>query len=115
SFNDSHVIIKGIFMQGIDSVFFIIILIMSVVVHEVSHGYAALYFGDQTAKYAGRLTLNPIKHLDIWGSVVVPFLMVVMFGVGFGWAKPVPYNPANFKNKRAAEIVVASMGIVVNI
>lgn len=103
-------------MQGLDSVFFIIILIMSVVGHEVAHGYAALYFGDKTAKYAGRLTLNPIKHLDPLGSVIIPLVLILVnAGFVFGWAKPVPYNPANLRGSRYAEVLVASAGIIVNI
>ncbi|HBB56410.1 TPA: site-2 protease family protein, partial [Patescibacteria group bacterium] len=64
-------------MQETEIIFSIIILIMSVVVHEVSHGYAALFFGDETARYQGRLTLNPLKHLDLTGSVIVPLLLII--------------------------------------
>jgi len=94
----------------------IIILIMSIVIHEVSHGYAALALGDVTAKYAGRLTLNPVKHLDIFGSIVLP-LLLLMTGTGFivGWAKPVPYNPYNLRNQRWGELVVAIAGPLSNI
>ncbi len=97
-------------------IFQIVILIMSVVIHEVAHGHAALYMGDVTAKYAGRLTMNPIKHLDPFGSIILPSLLVLT-GTGFvvGWAKPVPYNPYNFKNKRWGELVVAAAGPLSNI
>jgi Zn-dependent protease len=88
---------------------------MSVVVHEVSHGLTAFYLGDSTAKYAGRLTLNPVKHLDLWGSFVVPFLMIISFGFGFGWAKPVPYNPYNLKDQRKGPAWVALSGPLSNI
>ena len=88
---------------------------MSVVVHEVSHGLMAFYLGDSTAKYAGRLTLNPMKHLDLWGSFVVPFLMIISFGFGFGWAKPVPYNPYNLKDQRKGPAWVAIAGPLSNI
>ncbi|HXK35098.1 MAG TPA: site-2 protease family protein, partial [Candidatus Paceibacterota bacterium] len=64
-------------MQAIDSVFYIAVLLLSVIIHEISHGYAALYFGDQTAKLAGRLTLNPFKHLDPIGSVLLPLFLVL--------------------------------------
>ena len=84
----------------IDIIFSIGVLIMSVVVHEMSHGYAAFMLGDSTAKYAGRLTLNPIKHLDFFGSFIVPLLSYSLGGVIFGWAKPVPYNPYNLKNQK---------------
>ena len=87
---------------------------MSVVVHEVSHGYAALRLGDQTARLAGRLTLNPIKHLDPVGSVIVP-LLTTLGGFPFGWAKPIPYNPYNLRNQRWGELIVAAAGPVSNI
>ncbi|MDD3498196.1 MAG: site-2 protease family protein [Candidatus Moranbacteria bacterium] len=95
--------------------FQVIILIMSVVIHEVSHGLSAFYLGDPTAKYAGRLTLNPIKHLDPWGSFIVPFLMIISFGFGFGWAKPVPYNPYNLKDQKKGPALVALAGPLSNI
>ena len=97
-----------------DTIFSIIILVMSVVVHEVSHGYAALRLGDQTARLAGRLTLNPIKHLDPVGSVIVP-LLTTLGGFPFGWAKPIPYNPYNLRNQRWGELIVAAAGPVSNI
>ena len=97
-----------------DTIFSIIILVMSVVIHEVSHGYAALRLGDQTARLAGRLTLNPIKHLDPVGSVIVP-LLTTLGGFPFGWAKPVPYNPYNLRNQRWGELIVAAAGPVSNI
>lgn len=101
-------------MNPIDIIFSIAILIMSVVVHEVSHGYAASILGDQTARYQGRLTLNPIKHLDPIGSVVVP-LITSLFGFTFGWAKPVPVNPYNLRNRRYGELIVASVGPLSNL
>lgn len=90
---------------------------MSVVIHEVSHGYAALMMGDVTAKYAGRLTLNPIKHLDPFGSVILPIVMAIISsgGLVFGWAKPVPYNPYNLRNQRWGELIVALAGPLSNI
>lgn len=97
-------------------IFTIVILIISVVIHEVAHGYAALALGDVTAKYAGRLTLNPIKHIDPFGSIIVPLLFVLMPGnVILGWAKPVPYNPYNLRNKRWGELMVAIAGPISNI
>ena len=93
---------------------------MSVVIHEVSHGYVAEYFGDNTARLAGRLTLNPIKHLDIFGSIILPiFLFVSTMATGhpfvFGWAKPVPYNPNNLSNIKWGTIAVAGAGVLANI
>lgn len=97
--------------MDISFIFQILILIFSVVVHEVSHGYASLMQGDVTAKYAGRLTLNPIKHLDPVGSVILPLLLsLIPGGLMFGWAKPVPYNPYNLRNKRWGEVIVAAAG-----
>ena len=105
-------------MQGISPIFYIIVLIMSVVIHEVAHGYAALKYGDTTAKYAGRLTLNPLKHLDLYGSVIIPLLLVITNAPFLiGWAKPVPYNPNNFRpeDRRAGTFWVASAGILANL
>lgn len=89
---------------------------MSVVVHEVSHGYAARSLGDRTAEYAGRLTLNPLKHIDWLGSVILP-LLLVFSGSSFliGWAKPVPYNPYNLRNQKWGEAYVAGAGPLSNI
>ncbi|MBX4198191.1 site-2 protease family protein [Candidatus Parcubacteria bacterium] len=98
-----------------DIIFSIAILIMSVVIHEVSHGYAALFQGDPTAKHEGRLTLNPIKHLDPFGSFLVPLVTYLTAGFAFGWAKPVPYNPYNLRNQRWGELVVAIAGPISNI
>lgn len=102
-------------MQPTDVVFYIAILIMSVVIHEVSHGFMAEYFGDNTARNAGRLTLNPIKHLDIFGSIVLPALLYFTSGFVMGWAKPVPYNPHNLTNKKWGTIAVASAGVLANL
>jgi Zn-dependent protease len=97
-------------------VFSIIVLIFSVVIHEVAHGFTALKFGDETAKYAGRLTLNPIKHIDLFGSIILPLILVILPGsLILGWAKPVPYNPYNFKNRRKGEFWVAFAGPLSNI
>lgn len=94
-------------------VFLIIILIFSAVVHEVSHGAAANYLGDPTAKYMGRLTLNPLKHLDFFGSFILPALMLLATrgqGPVFGWAKPVPINPYNFRDQKYGSAKVAFAG-----
>src|SRR3989344_2905344 len=102
-------------MNATDAVFYIAVLIMSVVIHEVSHGFAAEAFGDKTARYAGRLTLNPLRHLDIFGSIILPIGLVVSHSPFlFGWAKPVPYNPNNLSNKKWGTIAVASAGVIAN-
>ncbi len=92
------------------------ILIFSIILHEVAHGYAANALGDPTARLAGRLTLNPIPHIDLMGSVIIPaFLIFTNAGILFGWAKPVPYNPYNLKNQRWGEAMVAAAGPMTNI
>lgn len=88
---------------------------MSVVIHEVSHGYAANFLGDRTAEYEGRLTLNPAKHLDFFGSFLVPFISYTLGGFIIGWAKPVPFNPYNLSNKKWGEAIVAAAGPLSNI
>ncbi len=104
------------------AVFTIVILIFSVIIHEVAHGYAAYMLGDQTAKRAGRLTLNPIAHIDLFGSIIIPAILVISnVGVLFGWAKPVPYNPNNLTNRRfgltqdLCEAIVGFAGVGTNI
>lgn len=91
----------------------IAILIMSVVVHEVSHGFMADKLGDPTPRLQGRLTLNPLKHLDPVGSFIVP-IVTSLAGFTFGWAKPVVYNPYNLKNKKRGEFLIALAGPVSN-
>jgi len=99
----------------IQFIFQIVILIFSVVIHEVSHGYMALYLGDKTAYYAGRLTLNPLKHLDPFGSVILPILSYFLGGFIFGWAKPVPYNPYNLRDQKRGSALVAAAGPLSNL
>lgn len=95
----------------LDPIFSILLLVMSVVIHEVCHGYAAEALGDPTARYAGRLTLNPLKHIDPIGSIIVPFILAMIPPhVVFGWAKPVPVNPYNLKNQKWGEVMVAAAG-----
>jgi len=93
--------------------FQIAVIIVSIIFHELSHGYTAYFLGDPTAKYAGRLTLNPVKHLEVFGSILVPIITYSLGGVVFGWAKPVPYNPYNIKNKYG-EVIVAIAGPLSN-
>lgn len=93
----------------------IVILIFSVVIHEVSHGYAALALGDRTAQYSGRLTLNPLKHIDPFGSILLPALTAMLGGPVFGWAKPVPYNPYNLRNQKWGPAIVGAAGPAANL
>ncbi len=90
--------------------FYILILMYSIIIHEVMHGFVALWLGDSTAKYSGRLNFNPLSHIDIWGSIIVPIAMFVSTGFAFGWAKPVPYNPYNLKNQKWGPVLVALGG-----
>lgn len=97
-------------------IFGLAVLIISVVLHEVAHGYVAESLGDPTARLAGRLTLNPIKHLDPFGSVILPLLLSLSgTGVVFGWAKPVPYNPYNLRAGRWGPALVALAGPASNL
>ena len=91
-----------------------LVIIFSIILHEVSHGYAAYVQGDRTAHRAGRLTLNPLPHIDILGSLIIPFLAFLTAGTFFGWAKPVPYNPYNIRT-RVGLAFVASAGILTNL
>lgn len=93
----------------------IVILLFSVIVHEVMHGVAALKFGDRTALNAGRLTLNPLPHIDPIGTIILPVLLVLSGSpILFGWAKPVPVNPLNFRDIRKGELWTASAGVLAN-
>lgn len=97
--------------------FWLAILIMSAVIHEVSHGVVAEHLGDQTARLMGRLTLNPLKHLDFFGSFLLPVTLWFLTGGGivFGWAKPVPYNPLNLKDPVGGAGKIAVAGPVSNL
>lgn len=100
----------------LDQIFIVVIIIFSAVIHEVMHGVAADYLGDKTARYAGRLTLNPIPHLDPFGSVILPILLTLGNSpLFFGWAKPVPYNPYNLRPGRFSEAIVAGAGPASNL
>lgn len=90
--------------------FYIFILLYAVIIHEVSHGVMALWLGDTTAKYAGRLNLNPLHHIDPIGSIAVPLVMMFTTGFAFGWAKPVPYNPYNLRDQKWGPTWVALAG-----
>jgi Zn-dependent protease len=93
----------------------IIIFLFSVILHEVAHGMVARYFGDYTAENAGRLTLNPIPHIDLVGSILMPILSINVFGFFFGWAKPVPVNPLHFRDIRLGELWVSAAGPLTNL
>ncbi len=91
-------------------------LLMAVTIHEVAHGYVAFRLGDNTAKLAGRLTLNPLKHLDITGSLILPLMLKIMGSpVIFGYAKPVPVNFYNLRNHRKGTVYVSAAGVSANL
>lgn len=97
-------------------VILILPLVMAVTLHEVAHGYAALKFGDPTAKMAGRLSLNPVRHLDPFGSVILPALLIFSGSPAiFGYARPVPVNFRNLRDPRLGTIVVSAAGVVTNL
>ncbi len=95
------------------------VLLFSIIVHECAHGLAALSHGDPTAKNAGRITLNPLPHIDLFGSIIVPLMFLLSQGfrpaVLIGWAKPVPVNPFNFREGRRSEVEVSLAGPLSNI
>jgi len=94
----------------------LLILLLSVIIHEVMHGLVALKFGDHTAEHAGRLTLNPLPHIDPIGTILLPALLFISNSpVLFGWAKPVPVNPLNFSDIRKGELLVSLAGILANL
>src|SRR5258708_35841559 len=96
-------------------VVFALCAIVAITFHEAAHGFVALHFGDATAKNAGRVTLNPIKHIDLFGTIILPFLLYVSAGFIFGYAKPVPVNYSALKNPPPDMIWVAAAGPAVNV
>ncbi len=103
-------------MSDVLQVFSLVVLIFSVVIHEFSHGWMANYLGDPTAKFMGRLTLNPIPHIDLIGSILLPFfLLLSKAGFIIGWAKPVPYNPYNLRDQKNGPALVGAAGPASNL
>lgn len=88
----------------------ILAFVPAIVLHEVAHGFAAYKLGDPTAKHAGRLSLNPLKHIDPFGTVILPLILMIANAPIFGYAKPVPYNPRYFKDKRKGDLIVGLAG-----
>ncbi len=95
--------------------FLYLIVILSAIFHEYAHAWAALYLGDPTAKNAGRLTLNPIAHIDPFGTVLLPLFLLFTGGIFIGYAKPVPFNPYNLSDQKYGEAKVAAAGPISNI
>jgi Zn-dependent protease len=103
-------------MGFVEGIFIAVVFIYSVVIHEISHGAIANALGDNTAKNLGRLTLNPLKHLDMFGSILLPlFLIIIRSPFVFGYAKPVPYNPLNLRDQKYGPAKVAFAGPAANL
>ena len=101
-----------------EAIFILAVLFFSIVIHEIAHGSVALFLGDDTAKIAGRLTLNPISHIDPIGTIFLPLtLFILTFGKGpiFGWAKPVPVNHLNLRDQRWGMVKVSLAGPATNL
>lgn len=98
-----------------DIIFFLVIILFSIVIHEYMHGWMADRLGDPTAREAGRLTLNPMVHIDLWGSVLMPALIFLGTGLAFGYAKPVPFNPYNLRDQKYGAAKVAVAGPLANL
>jgi Zn-dependent protease len=96
------------------TIVFFVALIVAIILHEISHGVVAYSLGDDTAKRAGRLTLNPIPHVDAFGSIVIPVLGALTHAPVIGWAKPVPVNPAQLRNRRRDMLIVSLAGPTTN-
>jgi Zn-dependent protease len=103
-------------MDSLSLIFFLFIIIPSSILHEYMHGWVADRLGDPTARYAGRLTLNPLAHIDLWGTLLMPLALFVMTGGRFlfAYAKPVPYNPYNLKDQKTGPMWVALAGPLSN-
>ena len=103
-------------MDITSAIFVVAIIIFSAIIHEVMHGYVADMLGDPTARYAGRLTLNPIPHIDLFGSIILPVMLALSHSpIFFGYAKPVPYNPYNLRHGRFSEAFVSGAGPLSNL
>lgn len=101
-------VIKGILIS-------VLPILIAITFHEASHGFAAYKLGDPTAKMMGRLTLNPIAHIDLLGTIIIPLALYLMTGYTIGWAKPVPINPQNFRNPKRDMALSAAAGPLINI
>ena len=102
-------------MDLVSNWWFLVAIVPSIILHEVSHGWVAYKFGDPTAKEQGRLTLNPISHLDPLGSIVIPAVLVALHQPPFGWARPVPVNVGRLRHPRSESVWVSLAGPAVNI
>ncbi len=103
-------------MEFFQVLFFFLIIIPSAIIHEYAHGWAAEQLGDPTARIAGRLTLNPLAHIDMWGTIIMPIMLLILSGGSFmfAYAKPVPYNPYNLSNQKWGPALVGAAGPAAN-
>jgi len=102
-------------MSIINGIISLFVVLFAITIHEASHGWAALKKGDPTAFHMGRITLNPIRHIDPVGTILLPLILVVMQAPPFGWAKPVPVNPLNLKDPRKDNVIISLAGPLSNI
>lgn len=104
-------------MDWVSILFYFLIIVPSAIIHEYAHGFMADKLGDPTARYAGRLTLNPKAHIDIWGTILMPVLLSILSAGKFlfAYAKPVPYNPYNLRNQKWGGALVALAGPMSNL
>jgi Zn-dependent protease len=102
-------------MSIINGIISLFVVLFAITVHEASHGWAALKKGDPTAFHMGRITLNPIRHIDPVGTILLPLILIVMGAPPFGWAKPVPVNPLNLKDPRRDNLIISIAGPLSNI
>ena len=101
--------------QITQKLFLYIVIVLSATFHEYAHGFMAYRLGDSTAKDAGRLTLNPLAHLDLMGTVIIPLFLLFYGGIFIGWAKPVPYNPYNLRDQKYGSLKVGIAGPAANL
>ncbi len=104
-------------MESFQLLFFFLIIVPSAIIHEYAHGWAADQMGDPTARHAGRLTLNPLAHIDLWGTILMPVILLLFSGGSFmfAYAKPVPYNPYNLSNRKWGPALVGVAGPAANL
>jgi Zn-dependent protease len=102
-------------MSVIDGIISLFVVLFAITIHEASHGWAALKKGDPTAFHMGRITLNPIRHIDPVGTILLPLILIVMGAPPFGWAKPVPVNPLNLRDPRKDNLIISIAGPLSNI
>lgn len=109
-----YLVLSRHIVRGAELLLFVV-LVPSIILHEVSHGAVAYLFGDDTAKQAGRLTLNPIPHIDLFGSIILPAILVLGGFPAFGYAKPVPVNVGRLRSPRNQSLIVSLAGPAVNV